>query len=263
MKCSACSKDKCRGNYENRHMCTGEKEGIECSCYCSKTKSEVFLSSALVIGTGVTVTAGKILSIICLNNPNVHNIINNLFSAGVGLAEATEGFAGNILGPAIASTGTSLITTSIQKLADKECVTITDSAIYEGLGASIGIANDSLVSKEVNAAVTKGENAAISLGARVIAGTTAGATIGAIYEGEKLIKGEKVSLESFGNSMAIGAIAGGVGSISTPIERSSFCTPIVDEIGESAMQAIVQASTSMATEKKWKKKFRNFIKIMN
>lgn len=61
MKCTACEKNKCKGKYENRDECLGEKEGIECSCYCKRTKDEVIFSSILSIATGAAVTAGKIL----------------------------------------------------------------------------------------------------------------------------------------------------------------------------------------------------------
>lgn len=59
MKCSACANNECEGKYESHHKCLSEKEGIECSCSCSRTKGEVFVSSLLSIGTGVAVTAGK------------------------------------------------------------------------------------------------------------------------------------------------------------------------------------------------------------
>lgn len=61
MKCSACANNECEGKYENRHKCKGEKEGIECSCYCRRTKTEVFFSSVFSIGAGVAVAAGNIL----------------------------------------------------------------------------------------------------------------------------------------------------------------------------------------------------------
>lgn len=59
MKCSTCEKNECEGKYENRDKCIGEKEGIKCTCICRITRNEAVLSSALSIGTGVAVAAGK------------------------------------------------------------------------------------------------------------------------------------------------------------------------------------------------------------
>jgi len=95
---------------------------------------------------------------------------------------------------------------------------------------------------------SKGATVAVKIGARIAAGSAAGATSGAICEGAKVLKGEEVSWESLGKSVAIGAVAGSVGGASTSIAHSSVCKPVADVIGRPAMRVITQAGTSMATD---------------
>lgn len=58
MKCSACSNDECKGDYEQRHKCLSEKEKMECTCICQITPGGAFVQKAISIGTGVKLVTG-------------------------------------------------------------------------------------------------------------------------------------------------------------------------------------------------------------
>lgn len=59
MKCSACKRNECNGEYANHSKCKGTEEGINCSCFCKETTGEVVASTALSMCTGASVFVGK------------------------------------------------------------------------------------------------------------------------------------------------------------------------------------------------------------
>lgn len=158
---------------------------------------------------------------------------------------ATGGVFAVIAGTAIAGGGTSLITSPLQKIATKECMTLKDTAIEVGLGATIGVVTGPF-GKISSAAKIVGLTGKI--GARMLAGSAAGATSGAISEGISAVKNQKWSWKSFLKSVAIGAVSGSVGGGSTSLAHSSVCKPVADVIGRPVMRIATQAGTAMATD---------------
>ncbi|XP_070500576.1 uncharacterized protein [Chironomus tepperi] len=223
MKCSACANNECEGKFEYRDRCKGAKEGIDCSCYCKITGEDVFITSIFSIGAGVAAVA-----------------------AGIGLTMSTGGLAAVVAGFAVAGGGTSLITSPIQKIVTNECVTFEDSVKDAALGVVIGAVTGPIGA--LGAVTSKGATVAVQVGARMAAGSAAGAASGVISEGAKLVKGEEVSLESLGKSIAIGVVAGSVGGASACLANSSVLKPVADAIGKPATRVITQASASMAAD---------------
>jgi len=59
MKCSACANNECQGKYEYHHKCRGEKEGIQCSCYCREKTSDVVAKTVLSMEVGALAILGN------------------------------------------------------------------------------------------------------------------------------------------------------------------------------------------------------------
>lgn len=116
MKCSACQNNECERKYENRHKCVGDKEKLECSCTCQITAAQEITTTAISIGSGIGIAA-----------------------AGVALTIMTGGLAAIIGGAALVGAGSSLVMTPIQKQITGESMTLTETAIDVGLGATIGM----------------------------------------------------------------------------------------------------------------------------
>lgn len=55
MKCPPCEKNKCHGQYENRHLC----DGGNCRCVCQITVVEEIFETGAPIVAGVVLVAGK------------------------------------------------------------------------------------------------------------------------------------------------------------------------------------------------------------
>lgn len=59
MKCRACKAFKCKGDYDLRHHCQAEKEGIKCVCKCQVTALEYQLTTRLSIAGGTAAVIGR------------------------------------------------------------------------------------------------------------------------------------------------------------------------------------------------------------
>lgn len=133
MKCSACANDDCYGDYDFRYRCTGKKEGVECSCCCQASTAEAVAATISSVAIGAAATAGKFFcSFSCFN------FFNLLHSGGIALTVMTGGLFAIIAGGAIASAGSSLIFSPIQKKLAGECMTVEDTLKDFALGATIG-----------------------------------------------------------------------------------------------------------------------------
>jgi hypothetical protein len=56
MKCPPCEKNKCKGAYENRHMC----DGGDCNCVCQITVLEEVFEKGVPIVAGAALTGASV-----------------------------------------------------------------------------------------------------------------------------------------------------------------------------------------------------------
>lgn len=58
MKCRPCRNNECEGSNDYHYLCDKWVNGEKCSCYCSETKSEVALKTALSMEVGALAIIG-------------------------------------------------------------------------------------------------------------------------------------------------------------------------------------------------------------
>jgi len=167
------------------------------------------------------------------------------FPAGIGLTVITGGMAAIIAGAAIAGSGTSLVFSPIQKYMSKECVTLKESAKDVAIGATIGGVTGPIGA--IGSIASRGASAAVQIGARIAAGSSAGAVTGILSEGAKAMQGEEVTLKSVTHSAFVGAAVGTIGGASSQIARG-VTKPLTNEIGRAVTRIAVQGSSSAVTD---------------
>ena len=59
MKCSACFKNLCNGEYRNNFRCIGNDQGIHCSCNCKIVKCEIYLRTVSLALVGLILMFGN------------------------------------------------------------------------------------------------------------------------------------------------------------------------------------------------------------
>lgn len=120
MKCSACKNNRCRRQYDNRYICLGERERIECTCTCQVSDLETVVTSAASVVGGVALMAG-----------------------GVAVAASPIGIFAAPLGGACMGAGGSMIVNPITKKYNGEHMTLESSAKDFAFGAVAGESNSS------------------------------------------------------------------------------------------------------------------------
>lgn len=65
MKCSACSANKCKGEYKYRFACLGAKENIKCTCICQVSEREATIARTSSLALGSAAVYGSYFFISC------------------------------------------------------------------------------------------------------------------------------------------------------------------------------------------------------
>jgi len=182
--CSACYAGQCEGKYRRPNRC---KSRGSCTCICQEDIAEKIKGAYSILGGALTVGAGVVLTV------------------------ATGGSAA-VPGAALVGTGSSMVINPISKAMSGEKMTGKDYATDLVVGALTGAVTAGIGAG--GAAASKGCSGLVKLGARAGAGLASGVSSGAISETGRAVKGEETSLESFGESMALGAVCGGLGGAS-------------------------------------------------
>lgn len=80
MKCPPCKKYKCKGEYDNRHMC----DGGDCNCVCQITVMEEIVEKGIpIIGGVALIGAGAYLTVKTPTSLITGGVAGGLTAAGV------------------------------------------------------------------------------------------------------------------------------------------------------------------------------------